>query len=131
VYGSICRDKREEALLDIPPPDRKRVKFELSPVLLVAKVVTGRVYPANRWLQARGVTRTSSDAVGRANVPGYDSHFSLVKQGGGDVFEPIQSLEEFDKGVVVTELVAFDAGQVLPVALVRPSVKPSRDLLFK
>jgi hypothetical protein len=126
VYGSIYRDKREEALRDNNDPSRvKRLMFDLSPVLLVAKVVAGRVFPAHKRLEARCATRTISDTVGRANVPGYDAHFALVKHTAGAVFDPVTSADDFDKGEVFTELVTFDVGQVLPIAILRPSVEPS------
>jgi hypothetical protein len=130
VYGSLYLEKLAAELSK--NTDKKREKsliFELSPVLIVAKVVTGHVYPANRRLQARGLTRTISDSIGRANIPGYDSHFSLVKHAGGCNFEPIVSLDDFERGEVFTEIVTFDVGQVLPLAILRPLVEPEMELL--
>jgi hypothetical protein len=108
----------------------ERLRHDLAPVLLVARVVTARVYPADRRLDGVKKTSTISDAIGRANMPGYDAHFAVVKQTDGAVFDPVRTMHEARVGGLFTELVVFDAGQVLPIAIVEPSEKPAMGALM-
>jgi hypothetical protein len=130
VYGRIYFQKMEERVEERKKKgggwseaEERALRHDLTPVLLIARVATGRVYPANRKLVAKRVTNTISDAVGRANVPGFDAHFALVKHAKGYDFEPVASV--WGGAQVLTELVAFDTAQVLPLAVVEPRDAPA------
>jgi hypothetical protein len=135
VYGEQIATTLEEKVREMKSKgqllreDEEMMRHALAPVLLVCRVVTGRVYPADRRLEAAARTTTVSDMIGRANMPGYDAHFALVKHGVGAVFNPVSTMHDARDGDLFTELVVFDMGQVLPIAIIEPSIAPSRGTL--
>jgi hypothetical protein len=134
VYGSIYKSREDDAVaravadkkFEAGSESEKEFRYQRAPVLLVAKVVTGRVYPAHKRLEAAPVTSTISDVVGRAAKPGYDAHFTIVSKNSANpnVYDAITDEDAPRRGGVFSELVVFDSGQVLPIAIVEPSAVP-------